>query len=60
MKYSVKTKKDLNASRYIVCKVPVVFLSETISYDNYFQYVVAIFTSLLPLMKLWQHNTHIL
>ena len=29
------------------------FLSETISHDDNFQYMVANFTSLLPPMKLW-------
>ena len=43
-----------------MCKLPVVFLSETISHEGNFQYMVAIFTSLLPPMKLWGHNANLL
>ena len=43
-----------------MCKLPVGFLSETISHDDNFQHMVAIFTSLLPPMKFWWHNTYLL
>ena len=56
----MKMKKDSKYPRQITCKLPVVFLLETISHDGYFQYMVAIFTSLLPPMKLWWRNTNLL